>query len=420
MAARCSERAAGPGADTAGRLGRRVRALLMAAVLCAGAPSGPRADDEAEAAAEFAGRRQELQAEMDRLRARMRRFEEQELSLLGRVERLRLEAQLREQELSASELERRRLERTVDRLRFQIERLSERLVRRREALGARLRAAYRHGPMVPARALQSGAAGADWVRALGLLEHQARRDARDIGGLRTDAAELERSLEAQRRALSEREQEVRRVEEHRSALALAIREHQNLLDAVRGDRETHRAAYEELLGAARELDALIGRVESGEGSEAQEAAWASLGPFRGLLDKPVAGRLRVPFGDIRHPRFGTLTPHRGLTFEAPPTASVRAVFEGEVVFQDWLRGYGQTVILDHHHGYLSVYAHLSEAEVRMGQRVSRGGTIGQVGESGSLEGPQLYFELRRDGLPLDPEPWLAGGGRVQASRGGRR
>jgi septal ring factor EnvC (AmiA/AmiB activator) len=95
------------------------------------------------------------------------------------------------------------------------------------------------------------------------------------------------------------------------------------------------------------------------------------------------------------------------------------VFEGEVVFQDWLQGYGHTVILDHHHGYLSVYAHLAEPAVRFGQRVARGGALGGVGDSGSLEGPQLYFELRRDGLPLDPAPWLAAGLQRAERNGGR-
>lgn len=405
--------------------GRAPSCLAPAALLIAlAAPAGaaaqePPAELDAGTGDEFAERRREIASDMERLRAELQRFESQEASLLERLERLRLEAQLREQELEASDLERRRLERAVDRLRFQIERISERLERRRAVLAGRLRAVYRRGPLLPARALVSGAESAEWVRAIGLLEHLARRDARQIEALRADTAELESALAEQRRALREREEEARRAEERRGALTRALREHQDLLEAVRTDRDTHRAAYEELRNAARELDALIGQVEQGEGVQADETAWASLGPFRGLLDWPVEGSLRVPFGDVRHPRFGTLTPHRGLTFAAAPQAQVRAIFEGEVVFRDWLRGYGQTVILDHHHGYLSVYAHLSDSEVRVAQRVPRGGGLGRVGDSGSLEGSQLYFELRRDGLPLDPEPWLAPRSRMAGRMGGR-
>lgn len=418
MAARFSSAPPGARLPLAGAC--LVAALWMSAAPRAAAQeAGAAGDAESAAAADYAQRRRDLEAEMHRLQTELARFEDREASLLERLERLRLQARLREQEVRASELERRRLERAVDRLHFQIERLRERLERRRAALGARLRAAYRRGPLVPARALAVGAASSEWARALGLLEHLARRDAREIEAMRTDGAALELALAQHSDALRQREVEARRAEERRLALARTLREHQDLLESVRGDREIHRAAYSELQSAARELDALIGRVEAGQGAPADDSAWASLGPFRGLLDHPVAGTLRLPFGDVRHPRFGTMTPHRGLSFGAAAGSEVRAVFEGEVVFQDWLRGYGQTVILDHHHGYLTVYAHLGSPAVRPGEHVPRGGVLGQVGDSGSLEGPQLYFELRRDGVPLDPQPWLGTGARRSARLGGR-
>jgi septal ring factor EnvC (AmiA/AmiB activator) len=369
---------------------------------------------------EFSLRRSELEAEMRRLSGQIERIERRELGLLQRLERLRLDVQLREREVAASDLEIRRLERAVDRLQFEIERVSERLERRRSSLAGRLRALYRRGPLLPARALGVRADSGEWVRAMGLLEHLARRDARQIEALRADTAALARSLEARKLALQQQEQERRRAELRRLTLARAMNEHHRLLESVRGDRDMHRAAYEEIQAAAAELDSLIRGVGEGRTpSAAPESAWVSLGAFRGILERPVDGPVRIPFGDVRHPRFQTLTPHRGLSFEAARRAPVRAVFEGEVVFSDWLRGYGHTVILDHHHGYLTVYAHLDEPRVRVGERVARGGVLGQAGESGSLEGPQLYFELRRDGLPLDPSPWL-GAGQQRARLGGER
>jgi septal ring factor EnvC (AmiA/AmiB activator) len=396
----------------AGSRTRRAAAALLVAlagalILAAGAARAGEADASAD---DLAARRGEIEAEMERLRGALSRVEGQVSSLLGRVERLRVEAKLREREVAAAELERRRLERAIDRLRFEEERLAERLKRRREVLALRLRALYRRGPLVPARALSLGAGSAEWLRALGLLEHLSRQEASAIEGLRSDAANLERNLAEQRAALVRQQEQRRETEISRASLAEALRRQQRMLEAVRGDRDTHRAAYEELSHAARELDAMIETLRRGEAPHAPEGAWVSLGPFRGLLDWPVEGALQVPFGDVRHPRFGTLTPHRGLTFAASQGAAVRAVFEGEVVFRDWLRGYGEVVILDHHHGYMTVYAHLSSPEVQVGQRLSRGGAVGRAGDSGSLEGPQLYFELRRDGVTLDPEPWLSGRG----------
>jgi septal ring factor EnvC (AmiA/AmiB activator) len=391
---------------------RGAAGLALAAALGAIPISRGQEDLPPAGADELAIRRDELAGEMRRLGAEIERIEHREQGLLQRLERLRLDVELRVREVAASDLEIRRLERAVDRIQFEIERVSERLERRRSSLAGRLRALYRRGPLLPARALGVRADSGEWVRAMGLLEHLARRDARLIVALRADTEALGRSLEARRVALQEREEERRRAEVRRLTLARAASEHQRLLESVRGDRDMHRAAFEEIRSAAAELDSLIGGMQEGRlPGAAPESAWVSLGAFRGLLERPVDGPVRIPFGDVRHPRFRTLTPHRGLSFEAARRAPVRAVFEGEVVFSDWLRGYGHTVILDHHHGYLTVYAHLHEPRVRVGARVARGGVLGQAGESGSLDGPQLYFELRRDGLPLDPSPWLGAGPR---------
>ena len=83
-----------------------------------------------------------------------------------------------------------------------------------------------------------------------------------------------------------------------------------------------------------------------------------------------------------------------------------AVFDGTVVFSDWMRGYGLTAIVDHGDGVLTIYAHASVLLVQSGDRVVRGEVLGKVGDTGSLRGSFLYFEMRIDGKPTDPTPWL--------------
>jgi septal ring factor EnvC (AmiA/AmiB activator) len=84
---------------------------------------------------------------------------------------------------------------------------------------------------------------------------------------------------------------------------------------------------------------------------------------------------------------------------------VGAVFDGTVVFADRFRGYGLMVVLDHGGKHHSLYAHLGETRVAVGQKVLAGEQLGQVGSSG-LEGPGLYFEMRFQGRPEDPLDWL--------------
>ena len=84
---------------------------------------------------------------------------------------------------------------------------------------------------------------------------------------------------------------------------------------------------------------------------------------------------------------------------------------GHVRFAGWFSGYGQLVIVDHGDDYFTVFGHLESIDVEPGAAVGLGQQIGAVGETGSLEGPKLYFEVRRGGQPLDPREWLAMGRR---------
>nr|WP_249419195.1 peptidoglycan DD-metalloendopeptidase family protein [Hydrogenophilus thiooxidans] len=124
---------------------------------------------------------------------------------------------------------------------------------------------------------------------------------------------------------------------------------------------------------------------------------------RGALPSPVAqGQLTARFGE-RRAEGGTW---QGLFWSAPEGASVHAIADGVVAFADWLRGYGQLVILDHGEGLLTIYANLDAPLVAVGETVRKGATIGRVGRTEQFALSGLYFELRKGGKPVDPRPWL--------------
>ena len=85
---------------------------------------------------------------------------------------------------------------------------------------------------------------------------------------------------------------------------------------------------------------------------------------------------------------------------------VRAVERGKIVFADRFSGYGKMIIIDHGERFYTIYAHLSELFKKSGQGVQKGEPIALVGDSDSLRGARLYFEIRKDGKPLDPLAWL--------------
>ena len=129
-----------------------------------------------------------------------------------------------------------------------------------------------------------------------------------------------------------------------------------MLESVRRDEQQQRTALREMQEAAAELSRLAGSFAvTGEGPGLDVLQ------FEGLLDWPVEGELRGDFGNVVHPEFGTRVPHPGWDLAAEFGADIAAVFDGRVVFADWMRGYGLTVIVDHGGGVLSIYAHASGA-----------------------------------------------------------
>jgi murein DD-endopeptidase MepM/ murein hydrolase activator NlpD len=114
------------------------------------------------------------------------------------------------------------------------------------------------------------------------------------------------------------------------------------------------------------------------------------------LGWPLSGAVASPFGP-RGNRF-----HEGVDIDAPEGARVGAARSGRVIFAGWNNGFGQLVILAHHHGVTTYYAHLSRILVVVGQRLSEGGMLGRVGHTGNATGPHLHFEARLRGASVDP------------------
>jgi septal ring factor EnvC (AmiA/AmiB activator) len=128
--------------------------------------------------------------------------------------------------------------------------------------------------------------------------------------------------------------------------------------------------------------------------------------LRGKLDWPVHGSVSAPFGKYKHPEFAAEIFRKGIDIDAPIGEEIRAVEKGTVVYADRFSGYGKMVIVDHGERYYTIYGHLSEMLKKSGDEVRRGEVVGRAGDSDSLAGSKLYFEMRKDGRSLDPVPWF--------------
>ncbi len=204
-----------------------------------------------------------------------------------------------------------------------------------------------------------------------------------IGKERSTIARLTEQREKEKKALEKRKQERREV---LAALQRKI---------GKGTAELARLRQDEM-----ELKALIGRLEH----EAKRFPVPS--PFQhgkdgGRFLWPVEGPITATFGS---PRTRELR-WKGVLIDAPEGAPVQAIAEGNVIFADWLRGYGLLVIIDHGSGYMSLYGHNQSLQKEVGARVKAGEVISTVGNSGGNVHSGLYFEIRRNGQPVDPARW---------------
>ncbi len=121
---------------------------------------------------------------------------------------------------------------------------------------------------------------------------------------------------------------------------------------------------------------------------------------------PVQGTILHKFGRFKNPKLKTVLNNTGIDIQAPADSDIRCIFPGVVSLITYMSGFGNMVIVDHNDGYYSVYAHMNQINVAQGDFVDGGQRVGTVGETGSLEGPKLHFEIYGNNRPLDPQDWL--------------
>ena len=299
---------------------------------------------------------------------------------------------------------------------------------RRKQLAGLLRAAQLAGGEAPLKAMLAQDRIADAERA---LTYQGYLQRGRVQRIRQITAELQRidSLEreiAQRSASLTRDQHQQRTQ--LAALEQARKQRAGTLVGI-DQQYQDRAGREKALGRdARALQNLLAQLRVAAAKAARDTARAKAEAERrasasgtrapparrtgvasapalrvGGLGWPVSGSLLASYG-------GRLPDGRrsdGVLIAAAAGTAVKAVADGTVVFADWMTGYGMILIIDHGNGYMSLYAHNDGLLRDAGDAVKRGDPVASVGTSGGQERPGLYFELRRNGQPVNPGGWLS-------------
>ncbi len=172
-------------------------------------------------------------------------------------------------------------------------------------------------------------------------------------------------------------------------------------EAARKAAEEAAAAEEQEEGATPSDDAALDESIADEAADTPPPT----GDFA-VTNRPVPGSITSPFGERVHPIFGTVRSHFGIDFNGNRGDPIAAAASGTVLTAGWMNGYGNTVVISHGNGFSTVYAHQTDLAVSAGQAVVGGEVIGWVGSTGWSTGPHLHFEVRVEGIAVDPDPYL--------------
>jgi murein hydrolase activator len=277
----------------------------------------------------------------------------------------------------------------------------EELAANRAALEGQLRAAYLIGRQEPLKLLLNQKDPALAGRMFVYYSYFGRARAGQIHLIENDVgrlADLDRELAAEDDKLGELETQQRaqledleqaRAQRSHVLASLTAESHSKAQNLER--LKSQQAGLEKLL---RELRAAMERFPV-EGNDAFTR-------LRGKLAWPVTGKLLARFGEARA---GGVR-WDGVLVATERGAPVKAVCQGRIIYADWLPGLGLLAIVDHGDGYLSLYGHNERLYKAAGERVEAGDTIAASGDSGGSPRPELYFEIRKAGRPVDPQPWF--------------
>jgi septal ring factor EnvC (AmiA/AmiB activator) len=181
-----------------------------------------------------------------------------------------------------------------------------------------------------------------------------------------------------------------------------------LLADIRSQKALELAAIDALTQAANDLDSKIKSLNRNmQAVDAEKNIMQLAFPaHKGLLIIPVTGRIASLFGPYKNRKYDITNIRSGIDIKADKGEPVRSVFQGKVLYSSWFKGYGNMIIIDHGNNYYTIYAHLEETFKSKGDAVETREVIATVGDTGSIGGAKLYFEVRHHGKPENPLEWL--------------
>ncbi len=373
----------------------------LLAVLFLSAAAAPRS----QSVSDFEQRLTRINGQIKDLKTRLESEARKESSILTSLARININKSIVERELAARNVELERGRADLAAIQANIRSLRTGIDKERESIERTLVTLYKFGRvdffqfLLQARNIETYASES---KHLALL---ARGQDELVAGYLASLDELraaESALESKQTDLAEM---ARAANLKRRELDTEARKSATLVQEIRKNRTTYQQTLKELSESAEELQKLMNKIISQEW--VLPPAWVPLYERKGKLAWPLEGRIITPFGFEKHPDFNTVVMNKGVEISpAKDKSLILSVHPGKVVYADYFQGYGNLLIIDHGMTYYTLYGHCSEFLAAVGDMVRAGQPVAVVGDTGSLKGECLYFEVRYKTKALDPLQWL--------------
>jgi septal ring factor EnvC (AmiA/AmiB activator) len=390
------------------RFGILLLAVAAGCLLIFSAGSILKAQDQKPRVDEFKKKAEDINREIEKGKAKIEKFSHRENDIIYRLNQVDQALNRSRKRIAGLEREIEVLERKITETTAASEKLANQIRANETYVARRLVALYKLNWLGKFHVLASAQSLQELLKRKTALERILAYDEMVIKELMDNRLDLET---VRSRLEMHRKEKRRRVVEYQKQtkkIAAERTQRAKLLAQVRKEKSVQLAAVESLKRAARDLDEKIKNlgVESTASIPQEYTATEPFRTYKGLLKMPVKGKIVSLFGKFKNTRYQVMNFRSGIEIQTDRGEPIEAVFAGKILYADWFKGYGNMIIIDHGENYYTVYAHIEEAFKSTGDAVEAGEVIATVGDSGSITGPKLYFEVRHHGKPLDPMQWL--------------
>ena len=356
-------------------------------------------------------RKKQIHLEIEKGRQDVTEISRREIDIIQQLNQVELALNTSKKRATELKKEIKKLAHMIDETSTASEKLRKRIYVNEKYVSKRLVALYKLNRIGHFHLLASAKSMNDFIQRKAAFERILSYDEKIRQDLVNNQVELKTML---KRLDAHRALKSAHAAEHQKQIRLMSREQSRrtrLLEDIRKQKSLELAAIDALTQTAKDLELKISSLSTAKSETVpdENASHLLFSDHKGLLIMPVNGKIINLYGKYKNSKYNTTNFRSGIDIKADQGEPIRSVFTGRVIYSEWFKGYGNMIIIDHGNSYYTVYAHLEETFKSKDDTVDAGEVIATVGDTGSMTGAKLYFEVRHHGKPMNPLNWLKKG-----------